>query len=421
MAGWEQKIVDAFIDRYFASTAKNGMEERNTLRLRSVSLFPDFDIAVPDEKESYLEAAETLEQKGFLTLNWEKRGKGQRLKTLNCVDMAKLFEASGRRAPKTEAEEIRSLLRASIMDHGPHDFKVFLTYLSEHFGPSEIGRGLDLKAVEDLIKLLDVFYNPAALGSITTRALSISLYHDSKRLEHVIDIFNPLLTRVRKQGIPAPDFSPLQRSLPETKIAGKLIFEYGGDDPPPPLVHASGLMLGFPLPSIQALCSIKTIDAADAPSVLTIENLETFYALADPRNFAQGREQRGELSRFDCFLYTGGYLNQADAGMVKILSDSGFRLYHAGDLDPDGILILQNIMDVTGKPVSPVGMNAAVFDRYLPWGGPLTGSMLGQIKKIRDDTRAVPGIADLIQRIEATGRGVEQEIVDYRGHFSCRE
>jgi hypothetical protein len=76
MSGWEARIIDAFISRYFASVAEAEMEERNTLRLRSVSIFPDFDTAVPDEKESYLEAAETLERNGVITLKWEKRGKG---------------------------------------------------------------------------------------------------------------------------------------------------------------------------------------------------------------------------------------------------------------------------------------------------------------------------------------------------------
>jgi hypothetical protein len=265
---------------------------------------------------------------------------------------------------------------------------------------------MDRGAVEDFVRLLEFFLSPEKQEKITTRALSIALYHDSKRLEHLIDLFNPLLTKVRGQGISAPDFSFLQRSLPETMIAGRLIFEYKGDNPPMPLVNATGLMLGFPLQSIGAIRSIKTIDDRDTPAVLTIENLETFYALGDP--------QDGGLSLFDCFLYTGGYLNQADAAMVKILADSGFRLYHAGDLDPDGILILQHIMDVTGKPVTPVGMDAAVFDRYLVWGRPLTGTILAQIKKIRDDTKAVPGIAELLRRIKETGRGVDQEIIDYR-------
>jgi hypothetical protein len=165
------------------------------------------------------------------------------------------------------------------------------------------------------------------------------------------------------------------------------------------------------------------MDAKDQPAVLTVENKETFYALAvsDPRETSPEAPPelphdpgQGGLSRFDSFLYVGGYLNYAAAGMIKILAASGFCIYHAGDLDPDGILILQNIMDIAGKPVIPVGMNAAVFDRYLPWARPLTKTILDQLKKIREGTKAIPGLAELIRRLEETRRGVEQEIIDYQ-------
>jgi hypothetical protein len=70
--------------------------------------------------------------------------------------------------------------------------------------------------------------------------------------------------------------------------------------------------------------------------------------------------------------------------------------------------------DIAQKPVVPVLMNAAVFDRYLPWARPLTQGALRQEEKIRADTRAIPGMAELLRRIADTRRGVEQEIIDYR-------
>jgi hypothetical protein len=413
MSGWEIKIIGAFISRYFTSAAETGREERGVMRLRSVALFPNFDTAVPDEKESYLEAAESLERKGLLILNWEKRNKGERLKTLTCVDMQKLFEVSGMKDPKTKAEEIRSLFRDKAAAFTvSENYRPFLKYLSENLGFSEPGRGINYKAAEDFIYLLEVLYSSGRPENITTRALSIFLYNDSKRLEYLMDLFTPIVSQVQKQGIPTPDISFLERSFPETMIAGKLIFEYetGTDEPHPPLINAGGLILGFPLQSVRTIVSIKTIDAKDTPAVLMVENKETFYALVSSKN--SGKDSG--LSRYDSFIYTGGYPNQAVIAMIKILAASGFCLYHAGDLDPDGILILQNIMDVAEKPVSPVGMDTTVFDRYLPWARPLAGTMLNQLKKIRDDTKAIPGLADLIRRIEETGRGVEQEIIDYQ-------
>jgi hypothetical protein len=97
------------------------------------------------------------------------------------------------------------------------------------------------------------------------------------------------------------------------------------------------------------------------------------------------------------------------------LAASGFSFYHAGDLDPDGILILQNVGDIAKKPVAPVLMDVVVFDRYLPWARPLAKAALRQEEKIRSDTRAIPGLAELLRRIADTRRGVEQEFIDYRG------
>jgi hypothetical protein len=139
-----------------------------------------------------------------------------------------------------------------------------------------------------------------------------------------------------------------------------------------------------------------------------VENKETFYALGDPRNYETGE------TRYDCFLYTGGYPNKAAAALIRILAASGFRFSHAGDLDPDGILILQNIMDIAERPVSPLRMDGPTFDRYLALARPLNKIMLRQTLKIRKDTRAVSELSGLIRRIEETGRGVEQEIIDYR-------
>ncbi|MDR3193071.1 MAG: DUF2220 family protein [Treponema sp.] len=419
MNGWEKKITGAFISRYAVSAprAEAAGLYKNSMRLRSASIFPDFDQAEPDEKESYLEAAESLERKGLVSLSWEKREKGERLKTIACVNMEKLFEESGAVEPRRKAESIRLLFRKKLMSldrktvpaGGVSGEKTiaFLEYLAEQFSSREVKWDMDLKAAEDFASLLDIFLSPGNSGNMTTRALSVSLYNDSKRMETILDLFGPALSQAQKQGIPLPDFSFLERSFPEVLISGGISLEYLNRDLPP-LVNAAGLILGLPAESIGEIRSVRTITRRKPPRILTVENKETFYVLGDPRNYGSGR------SRYDCFLYTGGYPNKAAAALIRILAASGFRFSHAGDLDPDGILILQNIMDIAERPVSPLGMDAPTFDRYLPLARPLNKIMLGQIQKIRKDTGAIPELSALIRRIEETGRGVEQEIIDYR-------
>ncbi|MDR3193396.1 MAG: DUF2399 domain-containing protein [Treponema sp.] len=421
MNDWEKKIADAFISRYSVSGSRaevTGEVCKNSMRLRSVSIFPDFDLADPDEKESYLEAAESLERKGLVSLSWEKRGKGERLKTIACVNMEKLFEASGVMEPRRKAESIRLLFRKKLMSLDRETVPAggvtaektiaFLEYLAEQFSSREVKWDMDLKAAEDFASLLDVFLSPGNSGNMTTRALSVSLYNDSKRMETILDLFGPALSQAQKQGVPLPDFSFLERSFPEALVSGRISLEYPNGDLPP-LVNAAGLILGLPSESVGAIRSVRTITGGKAPTVLTVENKETFYALGDPLNYGSD----GDI-QYDCFLYTGGYPNKAAAALIRILAASGFRFFHAGDLDPDGILILQNIMDIAERPVSPFRMDASTFDRYLPLSRPLNKIMLRQILKIRQDTEAIPELSALIRRREETGRGVEQEIIDYR-------
>jgi hypothetical protein len=134
-----------------------------------------------------------------------------------------------------------------------------------------------------------------------------------------------------------------------------------------------------------------------------IENKETFFALT------------GSLPGYSCFLYVGGHPNRAVRTLTALLAESGFCFSHAGDLDPDGILILQELAGIAGKPVQPLRMDADTFDRYLECGRKLEPTSLKRTALISEQTRSIPGMAALVKRIEETGLGVEQEIIDYRG------
>jgi hypothetical protein len=191
-------------------------------------------------------------------------------------------------------------------------------------------------------------------------------------------------------------------------IAGKVVIQYKNQEPL--LINAGGQILGLPLESAQTIEAIQLVSGKKEKTLLTIENKETFFALANPQKSGAGKN----ISHYDCFLYIGGYFNRAATALVKTLSASGFSFYHAGDLDPDGVLILQQIHDAAEKPVIPVRMDIATFDQYLPWARTLTKPMLRQIEKIREETKAIPELAGLLQRIKETGMGVEQEIIDYR-------
>jgi len=430
MTGWERKIINAFISHYFVH-APAGEDIRNVLRIRSSVFFPGFDTATPDEKESYLEAAESLERKGIIKLVWEKHRKGQRIKTLSCESFEKIFNEADRPFPKNEAENIRRALsdKATAQKNSPDALNdenaqntiALLEFLSVNFGVREIGQGVDQQTVEELIRFLEFSFERSHVESITIRALSILLYRDSKRLENLFNLCAPLLIRIQKK-LPSLWFSALpersylrgklgllpQREFPETLISGKIVIHF--KDSQTPMANAGAYIMGLPLESAEEISSIQPVVESSRRTVLTIENKETFYALAR----TQKHHALESFSCYDCFLYTGGYPNRAVAALVKTLSASGFSFFHAGDLDPDGILILQNISDLAEKPVAPLRMDTATFDRYAAWGRSLTKPALRQMERIREKTRAISDLSGLLRRIEETGMGVEQELIDYR-------
>jgi hypothetical protein len=418
---WEKRIITAFIERYPASAAAAlDTAEAKTprpQRLRPERIFPGIDRASPDERVSFLEAAESLEGRGLLTLVWARHRKGETLSALLCRDPELLYELAGKPSPKTTAEKVRAAAGAfsRTAKAGSEEGTLF-SFLAENFTPLDAAGGIGVLTITDLAHLTQFLFNEDTsrredpwwkIRGITTRALSTALYGDSKRLEALTALLNPLFARARRQGTAIPDFSFLDRSYPETYIAGKIALDLRADPPPagaenlPPVVNAGGSILGLPLETILKLRRIRPL--AGEAAVLMIENKETFFALSPA------------LPGYTCFLYTGGHPNRAVRALVLLLAESGFSFSHAGDLDPEGILILQELAEIAGKPVTPLRMDAATFGQYLECGRKLEPSALRRTALIGEKTRAIPGMAELIRCIEETGMGVEQEIIDYRG------
>lgn len=401
MTFWEGRILAALAERYPASAAALGGRE---LRLRSDMLFSDFDAAPPDERESFLEAAEALELAGLVSLRWEGR-RGEELRSLVLVDPEGLFRRLGRSSPAEEAESSRAAARRCAAEGATGPCGPFFGYLSLKLDPQDAAAGLDARAVADLAHLFSAMDSlplaregggPAA--GITPRALSVRLYADSKRLERLLGLFRPMLQRAAREGVMLPDLSSLERSFPETLVAGRLSFDAGSAGK---IENGTGLVLGLPGRTARSLESVLPLGVGRAPRALGVENKESFYALA---------ESRGD---FDCIFYTAGHPNPAVADLAGALARSGFALFHAGDLDPDGILILQELREAAGREVLPFKMDGTTFDRYRAYGRPLDGSMMERVSRISEATMALPGLRGLVERILSTGVGVEQEIIDY--------
>jgi hypothetical protein len=411
MTSFEKQIINAFFERYVNSTA----DPDRPVFISAGKIFPGFEDASPDEKESFLEAAASLEKRGVFKLRWLKYRRRNAIRDLECIDRDALFRLAGKPFPKAIAKQIKRLAAAMSEDDYAPCCKELLDFVAENVTLAEIERGIDGKGFKDFAKLIKILYDNsrtsyrstflsspyAILNGITPRALSVTLYNDSRRLNLIVRLFSRIMSRAQKQGIFIPDLSFLSRSFPETLISGKIAIHFS--ETQTPLANATGSIIGLPLETVKKVKNIsvmKNANKTETPSVLTIENKETFYALANTKIYS-------------CVLYTGGYPSRAVTALMQIFSISGFDFFHAGDVDPDGILILQELQKSVEKAIIPVCMDTATFEKYRKHGRKLKKSMINNIRLISDEIRSVEGMQDLISLIESTKMGIEQEFIDY--------
>jgi hypothetical protein len=411
MTFFENLIVESFFQRYLKSTAASYVR----VTISVAKLFPEFDSAPPDKREAFLEAAEALAQRGIIKLMWYKHRKHEAIKCIECIDKDALLRLLDKPFPKTLVKNIKGALVSIISPTDVLYCKSLLVHMVENVTLKDVEHGVDRNVFKDFAKLLDHLCTnsktacdtPEAaspyqiLEGITPRALSVMLFNDSKRIETITRLLSRLLKHAERAGHYVPNLSFLARSFPETLISGKIEIHFNQSETP--LVNGTGNIIGFPLETINDIKKISVIKREGKnvkPTVLMIENKETFYALKHSK-------------KYSCVLYTGGYPNRAVCSLVRTLSDSGFNFFHAGDVDPDGILILQDLYKSAQKSITPVCMDAATFYKYRKHGRKLGKGVLNNIRLVSDTIRSIDGIQEVLSLIESTGIGIEQELIDY--------
>jgi len=391
----EREILQIFAERYPASAMRSG---GRPLRIRNWETLSPATFRSADALGRFLGSMEKLEQAGLLRIGWKKRLVGEVVVWAELVDADALYARLGWEAPDTILDRQRSRIRAALTTarlRGNEAAQVLLRTLDAHldgFVPR-----LDEQSVADVEAVLYAAADQVA--GMPIRALSIRLFRDSKRLERLLPLLRALAVKAETDPTRRDRLLARlpQRVYPELWLAGTLELVFDDGRVLPSRTGKPMAAFGLSLDAVVQLWSIRCPSASGA--VLSVENKESFYALA-----ASGLP-------FGAYVYCGGRPNRAVRRVLRLLAESGCALFHAGDLDPDGIAILGEVRAVCGA--APFGMDAAIFDRYLPYARPLDAAVLRRLAMITAETSAVPGIAALMARIAATGLGVEQEIIAY--------
>jgi hypothetical protein len=104
--------------------------------------------------------------------------------------------------------------------------------------------------------------------------LSLGLFADSKRIEALLPLARRFSERARRCGSSDPDFSILERSWPETAIAGDIVLHFRDGNS----WRLGGAIIGLPLSTVNRIESIESPYGLN--TALSIENKESFHTLS---------------------------------------------------------------------------------------------------------------------------------------------
>lgn len=376
---YEKRILAVFGERYPDSAQFSGGRK---LRKGSWHVtFPEIDKSV-EAKNSFLSAVEHLEKQGVISVKWERFRTGDRVAALYLERPGLLYFLLNKSDPETLIAEMREILSS----YDPKNSLATKTaaYIIEQLDGN---RKLLFQRVQDLYDFLSLLeLTPETAARYTIRALSVYLYNDSKRLEAILPGFDKITEAAA--GMKISRCLGLERLYPETTMCGsfELVFPNG---------KRWALINNVVTLPEKTVNEIERVVFETGPAkILSIENKETFYALSSQPGF------------FHAFIYCGGHLNAADRRMYQLFLESGVQIYHFGDLDPEGLLIFDEIDRALQGALRPFMMNEEIFQRYLAYAYELTPGALKRIDYI-ENQKLLP-LAALIKDAQ---RGIEQEII----------
>ncbi len=203
---------------------------------------------------------------------------------------------------------------------------------------------------------------------------------------------------------PANESEKLRMTLEQTRLQvdgsasrilvfGNLVFKKGDESFDYVLRHAA---LGEPVVLTWAQLYNSSVVAVPA-KVLCIENETTFFEYAE----------RADPAR-EMILCTMGQANRLLVNFLSQLQGMAAEIWHWGDLDRSGVLILDSLRRRTGLEIRPMRMDIKTFRDHVARGRPLPA---GEKQLIASLLQRRPDIicADLLHEIAEQNLWLEQE------------
>lgn len=380
LSPYETKILSVLAESYPGSAHFAG--GRKLRKGNWNRLLPEIEKSV-EKKMSFLSAVESLEKHGVISVQWQRYRKGDRVSALFLENPALLYSLLGKATPEDILAEM-----IEILDSFKPEDQVSQDVISYIDFQLKNERKLLFQSTQELRRFLSLMaVTPSMAAQFTIRALSVHLYNDSKYLERMLSLFDKIVEAA--SGLKISDLLEIQRVYPETTVSGTFDIFFS-DGRQWPLKDA---VVTLPEKTVREIK--KIVFAVDYPRIISIENKETFYLIASA------------LKSFNAFIYCGGHLNSADRMLYELFAKNNIEIFHFGDLDPEGLLIFDEIDELVEKKLQPFMMNKEVFSKYKKYGYTLTPGALKRFNNLKNEK-----LTDLAMIIKESGIGIEQEIIE---------
>jgi hypothetical protein len=389
-----REILEEFASRYPQSAHYRGGRK---LRLDHWERrFPGVLTDV-DEKEAFLAAVEDLVTQGVISVRWQRFRSGEAVEALYLEDPPALFHLLGRSSPSQQREELLAVLEESpwSRDELLPLAEQLRTLLQERH-PTVVHDPADLRDLGRIFLL-----SPEDCRGYAIRALSVRLFSDSKRLEALLRAADRLSEKTF--GEPLSPRLGLTRSFPEVTLCVFGTLAVAGE-----AWRVTGELVTLPAETLRKVSTVE-LDrppATGSPWVLSVENKESFYAACEAARAAWSAPLSARATPPSALLFTAGHPGSATARAAALLGASAAATLHFGDMDPDGLLILQELQQSSGVPIRPFAMDVDTFSRYAAFGRTLSGQSRGRLRQVTH-----PDLRALAKTLQERGIGVEQEVI----------
>lgn len=359
----QKLILTKLLQKYEKSKSYKGENAvRQSFAVEPSKIFDQYedDFADVDEVKNFEQEVALLQKAGFV----EIVSSGNRIAKIIAVDTENVWN------------QIRGILgvkEKKVLQQESLDF--YASCLEKHvvisdFCKSQIERieqgkkeSYPLDTAKGIVAFLDYILNNQQ--EILERELSIEVAHDSKAWEK--SYRSQVCKILRESGA----FDELSSQESDSNEFEKKILEELNVYPNPSYVHFKGNAKIFfdngdmisvlrdrplALPST-ILNSITKIEIAEKV-LMTVENLTSFNRVQHNDTF---------------FVYLSGYHNTAKRKFIQLvkLQNESLEFYHFGDIDPDGLLILENLKQKTGIDFKPYCMSVDLLKQYEKYCKPL--------------------------------------------------